>query len=135
MPDMYPVMEVIPHFQGGTRHFELVLSQANLNHFFAGCPDFDRLIGSYQDISFSIFPGILEKPLAFKAMYSGYYLNLGAAVPIIPADASHEEFDRLNMEYCQNIERVIRESGKIPMKMETPFGERNLGYVTLKIED
>ncbi|MBI2110638.1 hypothetical protein HYT51_02565, partial [Candidatus Woesearchaeota archaeon] len=100
MPDMYPVMEVIPHFESSTRHFELLLSQANLNHFFAGCPDFDRLIGIYQeDITFSIFPGISEKPLAFKAMHDGYYLTLGATVPMIPENVTPEEFDRLNAEY------------------------------------
>ena len=135
MPDMYPIMEVTCSVEGKTRLFEITLSQANINHFCADCPDFDRLLGKYRDVSFSIFPGpVSDKPLSFRVMSEGYYLYLGAPAPLIPPNVTPEHLDRLTEEYCQNIEKVMREIGRIPIEDDLGFKKVNLGYVTLKIK-
>ena len=138
MDKMHPVIEVKENILDGKRHYELILSLENFNHLCTGCPDFDRLVGyTKKGHYFCIFPnstGTMQN--SFRAMPDGegYYIYVGAPVPEIPQTNDNEEWKRFDQEGCDNLERVINTSGKIPIELETSLGAVNLGYVIMKVK-
>jgi|GEM_PF-2472914 len=137
--EMYPVIKEVKCSQvDGARHFELVLSRANLNHLLAGCPEIDCLMGwSRSKVRFCLFPDPAGKISdAFRSMPDGdgYFANIGAPVEPVPANVTHEEFEKLAEKNDERLIGAIRSRGPIPIEMKTSLGNLNIGYVTLKIE-
>jgi hypothetical protein len=136
--EMHPVMQVKRIIIGEKPLYELTLSRANFNHLCAGCPDFDRLVGHTDDgLLFYIFENPHgEMPKSFRPLPNreGYWANVGAPVPRIPQGITNEEFCILSQQACNNLEKAINESGRIPVEEETSLGKINLGYVTIKVK-
>ncbi|MBI4017452.1 MAG: hypothetical protein HY366_00735 [Candidatus Aenigmarchaeota archaeon] len=135
--EMHPVMQVDRSIVDGKPEYTLNLSRANFNHLSAGCPDFDRLVGtSPGGFYFCLFPGAEHISDSFRPMpdREGYYAYVGVPSPVPPPEVTSEEFDRLTEEYCNNLERAINESARIPIK-ESLFGVEGIfGHATMKVK-
>ena len=139
MVKMHPVMTVRMHKLPELKVlYELILTQENLNHLAAGCPELDRVCGQAPNGTiFNLFTGPFDeisKP--FRPMYpDSYYIYIGWPTPKVPPHSSREEFNRLANQSYQNLEKVIRKSGRIPIQEELSFGTVTYGYVEMKIEN
>lgn len=131
------LMNVVTSVKNSKKNYEIILSKDNFNHLCSNCPEVDRLAGYADDGRiFYLFPDPLgEVSSCFKRMPFGgeYYLYIGAEVPLLPAEATKEEFERLSQKAYSNLEKVINDAKNIPIEEETILGKINLGYVSLKL--
>ena len=136
--EMHPAMTVIRTIVEGKPNYELVLSQANINHLLAGCPDFDRLVGhSPGGFYFCVFPdptGEMSKSFRRMPDGEGYFAYVGAPILRFPLDATPDGLNKLNDHAQQSLESAIAACGRIPIEDDYSFGKVTMGYVVMRIE-
>ena len=135
--DMSHSMQVQRSVVNGELQYDLTLSRENFNHLSAGCPEVDRLVGSADNgVMFYIFNDLIgNMPYSFKLMPGGegYYAYIGAPVPRIPQGVTSDEFEELAQQAYRNLETGINESGRIPIQLESRWGEINCGHVVINV--
>ena len=135
---MDPVMRVTRTIVDGKATYGLHLSQANLAHLSAGCPDVDCVIGkSPCGADFRLFPDIQgSMPSSFRPSPGGegYFAYVGVAVPFLPPKATSADYDRVSREVDKSLEDAINNVGRIPIEEDLPFGKICLGYVVMRVE-
>ena len=134
---MHPAMTVSRKMVDNMPEYELVLSRANFNHLTAGCPEIDSLVGrSDNGTYFHLFNGD-RMPESFRTMPhgNGHFAYIGVSTPALPSEFTERELDASTQRLCDDLERAINNSGRIPLQMEYDFPERTtIGYVIMRVE-
>jgi hypothetical protein len=131
-------MKVEMKMEGEKRVFTLKLSRANLNFLLADCPELGCLVGHYHDACFKLFNDINgdARPDSFRAFSDGeYHADIGLPEPPPSPNLPKEEYDRQDRLLEKKMIDAINWGGRIPMELGEQFGNANVGYVEIRVEE
>ncbi len=119
-------------YEGWKRTYTLTLSKLDFDHFTAGCPELDCVQGWHKRVCFQLYNGIrVPDAFQYSSSLEGYFVEIGAEIPIPEAGISPHEFDRLTDIFCENLRNAIT---KNKFSLLDGMG-MNIGNVVMKIED